>query len=60
MISRVQQTLGKANDFPNPGTMLTMSSALDDVLGMIKHIVDTHATRTDTQDADTHYRGYSG
>ena len=59
MISRVQKTLGKANDFPNPGTMLTMSSALDDVLGMIKHIVDPHATHADTQDADTHHHGYS-
>ena len=59
MISRVQKTLGKANDFPNPGTMLTMSSALDDVLKMIKHIVDPHATHADTQDADTHHHGYS-
>ena len=59
MISRVQKTLGKANDFPNPGTMLTMPSALDDVLGMIKHIVDPHGTNADTQDADTHHHGYS-
>jgi hypothetical protein len=59
MISRVQKTLGKANDFPNPGTMLTMPSALDDVLGMIKHILDPHGTNADLQDADTHHHGYS-
>ena len=59
MISRVQKTLGKANDFPNPGTMLTMPSALDDVLGMIKHIVDPYGTNADTQDADTHHHGFS-
>jgi hypothetical protein len=59
MISRVQKTLGKANDFPNPGTMLTMPSALDDVLGMIKHILDPYGTNADTQDADTHHHGFS-
>jgi hypothetical protein len=57
MISRVQKTLGNSNDFPNPGTMLTMPSALDDVLGMIKNILDQHTTRKDMQDA--HHRGYS-
>jgi hypothetical protein len=55
----VQKNLGKANDFPNPGTMLTMASALDDVLGMIKNILDPHATNADAQDADTHHHGYS-
>jgi hypothetical protein len=50
MISNVQKHLGKINDIPNPGTLLTAPSTLDEIIKEINKHVTTKAQELTTMD----------
>jgi hypothetical protein len=50
MISTVQKHLGKINDIPNPGTLLTAPSTLDEIIKKINKHVTTKAREPTTMD----------
>jgi serine/threonine protein kinase len=50
MISNVQKHLGKINDIPNPGTLLTAPSTLDEIIKEINKHVTTKAREPTTMD----------
>jgi serine/threonine protein kinase len=59
MIAKVQEHLGKINDIPNPGTLLTAPSTLDEIIKEINKHVATKAREPTTMDTQPFFSSQS-